>query len=119
VPRPPEYCRAIAARACDFPRSPGLVLAPGWHSRVIPLQDGNGVRPSRLRSGIWRRGATGATSTTEDDPMSFLTPEELAQLMPAEMLPHTTPIPHRSSRATSTSRRPRGEARQVKRGCSI
>jgi hypothetical protein len=25
--------------------------------------------------------------------MSFLTPEELAQLMPAEMLPHTTPIP--------------------------
>jgi uncharacterized protein len=25
--------------------------------------------------------------------MSFLTPEELAELMPAEMLPHTTPIP--------------------------
>ena len=25
--------------------------------------------------------------------MSFLTPEELAALMPAEMLTHTTPIP--------------------------
>jgi len=45
--------------------------------------------------------------------MSFLTPEELAQLMPAEMLPHTTRSPHRSSRGRVHSGAQSEKQRQV------
>ena len=52
--------------------------------------------------------------------MSFLTPEELAALMPAEMLPHTTPIPTQIVSSDEYIPPPRARSSgRWKRACSI
>jgi len=65
VPRPRNIA-ALSRQAVRFPRSArDWFWHPGMAQSGIPLQDWQtGSDPSRLRSGICRRGATGATSTT-------------------------------------------------------
>src|SRR5262245_16992790 len=40
-----------------------------------------------------RQGPTWDSQSSTEDAMGFLTEDEIEQLIPAEMLPHTTPIP--------------------------